>query len=44
MREQQHELSHLELSRREGGRMREMPSDRRSSTRRRRRRRGRNSL
>ncbi len=32
MREQQQELSHLELSRRKGGRMRGMPSERRSST------------
>jgi hypothetical protein len=32
MKEQQQELSHLELSRRKGGRMRGMPSKRRSST------------
>jgi len=32
MREQQQEFSHLELSRRKGGRMRGMPSERRSST------------
>jgi hypothetical protein len=40
MRKQQQELSHLEFSRRKGGRMRGMPSERRSS----RRRRGRSSL
>jgi hypothetical protein len=32
MREQQQELFHLELSKRKGGRMRGMPSERRSST------------